>query len=44
MRVAVLKATITELTKTGYAALTVEGVAQRAGVHKTTIYRNWRDS
>ncbi|MFF7780298.1 TetR/AcrR family transcriptional regulator C-terminal ligand-binding domain-containing protein [Streptomyces tanashiensis] len=44
MRAAVLKATIAELTQTGYAALTVEGVAQRAGVHKTTIYRNWEDS
>ncbi|MEV7523905.1 TetR/AcrR family transcriptional regulator [Streptomyces sp. NPDC091371] len=43
MRAAVLAATITELTESGYAALTVEGVAQRAGVHKTTIYRNWKD-
>ncbi|MFE3551163.1 TetR/AcrR family transcriptional regulator [Streptomyces kronopolitis] len=44
MRAAVLEAAIIELTKTGYAALTVERVAQRAGVHKTTIYRNWKDS
>ncbi|MEU5915439.1 TetR/AcrR family transcriptional regulator [Streptomyces sp. NPDC047141] len=44
MRAAVLEATIAELAKTGYAALTVEGVAQRAGVHKTTIYRNWKDA
>lgn len=44
MRVAVLAATITELTETGYAALTVDAVAQRAGVHKTTIYRNWKTS
>ncbi|MGW4688353.1 TetR/AcrR family transcriptional regulator [Streptomyces sp. NPDC004244] len=42
MRAAVLAATITELTERGYATLTVEGVAQRAGVHKTTIYRNWK--
>ncbi|MCB5166469.1 TetR/AcrR family transcriptional regulator [Streptomyces bambusae] len=42
MRAAVLAATVAELTETGYAALTVEGVAQRAGVHKTTIYRNWK--
>lgn len=44
MRAVVLAATITELTKGGYAAMTVDGVAQRAGVHKTTIYRNWKDS
>ncbi|MFJ2771067.1 TetR/AcrR family transcriptional regulator [Streptomyces sp. NPDC087300] len=44
MRTAVLAAAVTELATTGYAALTVEGVAQRAGVHKTTIYRNWKDS
>ncbi|MEV5977353.1 TetR/AcrR family transcriptional regulator [Streptomyces sp. NPDC052114] len=44
MRAAVLEAAVTELTEVGYAALTVEGVAQRAGVHKTTIYRNWTDS
>ncbi len=44
LRAAVREATITELTETGYAALTVEGVARRAGVHKTTIYRNWKDS
>lgn len=42
MRAAVLEAAITELTETGYAALTVDAVAQRAGVHKTTIYRNWK--
>ena len=27
----------------GYAALSVENVAQRAGVHKTTVYRRWKD-
>lgn len=44
MRAAVLEAAITELTESGYTALTVERVAQRAGVHKTTIYRNWKDA
>ena len=40
---AVLAATLAELTGNGYAALTVENVARRAGVHKTTIYRRWND-
>lgn len=44
MRTAVLDAAVIELSETGYAALTVERVAQRAGVHKTTVYRNWKDS
>ncbi|WP_406099898.1 TetR/AcrR family transcriptional regulator [Streptomyces sp. NBC_01013] len=44
MRAAVLEAAIAELAESGYAALTVENVAQRAGVHKTTIYRNWKDA
>jgi AcrR family transcriptional regulator len=39
----VLAATMAELTDVGYAALNVEAVAQRAGVHKTTIYRRWAD-
>ncbi|MYQ82055.1 MULTISPECIES: TetR/AcrR family transcriptional regulator [unclassified Streptomyces] len=44
MRAAVLEAAIAELAESGYAALTVDSVARRAGVHKTTIYRNWKDS
>ena len=40
---AVLAATLTELAETGYAALTVDNVARRSGVHKTTIYRRWKD-
>jgi len=43
VRVAVLAATLTELAERGYAALTVENVARRAGVHKTTIYRRWEN-
>lgn len=42
VRAAVLAATLSELTETGYAAMTIENVAQRAGVHKTTVYRRWQ--
>jgi AcrR family transcriptional regulator len=41
VRSAVLAATLAELAAVGYAAFTVEGVARRSGVHKTTIYRRW---
>ncbi|MCO5997964.1 TetR/AcrR family transcriptional regulator [Actinoallomurus rhizosphaericola] len=41
VRAAVRAATLSELTEKGYAALTVEGVAVRSGVHKTTVYRRW---
>jgi AcrR family transcriptional regulator len=37
----VVKATAEELGRVGYAALRVEDVAARSGVHKTTIYRRW---
>ncbi|MFK0046089.1 TetR/AcrR family transcriptional regulator [Streptomyces sp. NPDC090741] len=40
---AVRAATLAELVDRGYAELTIEGVAQRAGVHKTTLYRRWKD-
>ena len=40
-RTAVLEATVAELATHGHHALTVERVALRAGVHKTTIYRRW---
>jgi AcrR family transcriptional regulator len=43
VRTAVLAATLSELTEKGYTALTVDNVAQRSGVHKTTIYRRWKD-
>jgi AcrR family transcriptional regulator len=40
-RAAVLQAVIEELNETGYTGTTVERVAERAGVAKTTIYRRW---
>jgi AcrR family transcriptional regulator len=43
VRAAVLAAALAELAERGCAALTVEGVARRAGVHKTTVYRRWPD-
>jgi AcrR family transcriptional regulator len=43
VRAAVLAATLGELTVVSYADLTVDNVARRAGVHKTTVYRRWKD-
>src|SRR5262249_23422510 len=43
VRAAVLAATLAELADKGYAALTIDSVARRAGIHKTTIYRRWKD-
>jgi len=39
----VLQAALAELAESGYGGLTIEAVAGRAGVHKTTLYRQWRD-
>jgi AcrR family transcriptional regulator len=41
VRAAVQAATLSELAAAGYAGLTIEAVAERAGVHRTTIYRRW---
>jgi AcrR family transcriptional regulator len=38
---AILTATVGLLLETGYRGVTIEGVASRAGVAKTTIYRRW---
>src|ERR1700687_2350083 len=43
LRAAVLAATLEELTAGGFTALTIDNVARRAGVHKTSLYRNWKD-
>ncbi|WP_371477958.1 TetR/AcrR family transcriptional regulator C-terminal ligand-binding domain-containing protein [Kitasatospora sp. NBC_00315] len=42
-RAAVLAAARAELIATGFANMTVEKVAARAGVAKTTVYARWRD-
>jgi AcrR family transcriptional regulator len=41
VRAATIAATLTELAENGYPALTLERVARRAGVNKTTLYRRW---
>jgi AcrR family transcriptional regulator len=43
VRAEVISAVTAELAANGYDALSIDSVAQRSGVHRTTIYRRWRD-
>jgi AcrR family transcriptional regulator len=42
VRAAVLGATVATLIERGYPATSIGEIAQRAGVHETSIYRRWR--
>jgi fructosamine-3-kinase len=44
VRQQVLDAVGVILVEQGYDALTIEAVAERSGVHRTTVYRRWRDT
>lgn len=41
MRAAVMQATRDELVENGYEGLNVSAVADRAGVHRSTVHRRW---
>jgi AcrR family transcriptional regulator len=41
VRTAAIAATLAELAERGYSALSLEQIARRAGIHKTTLYRRW---
>jgi AcrR family transcriptional regulator len=43
IRTQVLDAVRAELGERGYDELTLDAVAARAGVHRATVYRRWRD-
>ncbi|MFI9509666.1 TetR/AcrR family transcriptional regulator [Nocardia sp. NPDC052566] len=43
LEAAILEATWDELSERGYANLTVDSVAQRAGTSKPVLYRRWAD-
>jgi AcrR family transcriptional regulator len=43
VREAVLQAALDELVLHGYGEFRIERVAERANVHKTTVYRQWGD-
>ncbi len=40
---AILRAAVDEITEHGYAGLTMDRVARRAGTNKNAIYRRWPD-
>jgi AcrR family transcriptional regulator len=42
VRETVLSATLEALADRGFANLSIDDVARRAGVHKTTVYRRWK--
>jgi len=42
-RTAVLRAALEEFAERGYAGFAIEGVARRAGVARSTVYRIWGD-
>ncbi len=42
-RAVILDAAVQELAEAGYGGVTIESVAARAGVGKSTIYRHWND-
>lgn len=44
VREAVRQATLAEIEAKGYDGLSVDGVAARSGVHRTTVYRRWRNA
>jgi AcrR family transcriptional regulator len=41
VREAVFRAALLEVSETGWGSLSVERIADRSGVHKTTVYRRW---
>jgi AcrR family transcriptional regulator len=41
VRAAAIAATLAELAESGYAALSLERIARRAGVNMTSLYRRW---
>ncbi len=39
----VLEATVAELTDVGFERISIDAIAERSGVARSTIYRNWTD-